>query len=342
MTIEFVQSGSFELSLQASLDGDLLVFRGAKLVRQEVNANNDDIPATELDNLARTIGGRAVDVEHDQARNCGAFTAGRVDTDEIGPVLLVDGFIWADRYPVEAQGVMAGSHRLSVEASAETAQCSVCKQTFSASDGYCEHLLARKKFGAKRTVGGLKAKGGAVTRTPAGRQTTFNRQQLYLVASHAEQENIMVKCPHCQADVEASDTCAQCAKAISPTLLAQQLNELTEKLNTATTELNTAKTELTASQARVTELEAAKTEAETAKADAETKLVKAQEDYRQHVLGLNAADWGAKKAAIMSMTAEAFALFASVSTGARTNRTVQGSVGVDETTDTGRVQIALK
>lgn len=321
--MDFIQnSDPIEITLQASAEGELLVFRNAKLVRQEVNANDDEIPASELDNLAATIGGRAVDVEHDYARNCGAFTAGRVVTDEIGPVLVVDGFLWMDRYPKEVQGVMKGSHKLSVEASAERATCSVCGQSFTGADDYCQHLQARKRFKAVRRVEGLKARGGAVTERPAGRGTTFDRQQLFLVASHADpiiEEETMVKCPHCQADVEASDTCAKCSKAISPALLAQQLRELETQLATATgqketfaAEVTTLTASLTAAQEAQAAAIAAKTEAETKAAEAEARAVQALEAQRQQALGLNDADWSEKKGTIMSMNAEAFALFASV------------------------------
>ena len=331
MPIEFVTTAEpLEMTLQASVDGNLLVFRNAILVRAEVNANSDEIPETELAALAATIGGRAVDIEHDQLRNCGAFTAGRVVTDELGPAMAVDGFIWADRYPVEAQGVMSGTHRLSVEASADQASCSVCGATFVAADSYCQHLQARKRFKAVRRVSGLKARGGAVTKNPAGRGTAFDRQQLYLVASHAdpiEEEETMVNCPHCHADVEASDKCSKCTKALSPALLAQQLRDLEAKLETATGEKNalvaekdTLTASLTAAQEAQTAADAAVQAAEAKALEAEAKAQKALEAQRQQALGLSAEDWGAKKEAIMSMNEAAFDLFASAAKPAGTQR----------------------
>lgn len=322
MPIEFVQNGALQFDLQAADDGDLLVFRNAILARHETNANNDHIPADEVANLAASIGGRAVDVEHDKVRNCGVFTAGRVVEEDGHPALSVDGFIWRDRYPTEAEGVMRGTHKLSVEASAERAECSVCQGVFQASDNYCEHLLARRRYNAVRTVRGLRAKGGAVTRNPAGSRTVFDRQQLYLVASHADpnaQEDSMVKCPHCQADVEASDNCSKCQKAISPALLAQQLAEMESKWNEATqansglvaekesltASLNAAKEAETAALAAKTAAEAA---AETAKAEAQA----AREAQRQTALGLDATEWAKQKDAVMSMNDAAFSLFASV------------------------------
>jgi hypothetical protein len=73
-----------------------------------------------------------------------------------------------------------------VEATADSAVCSVCNGTFDSSDAYCEHLTNRKIYGAVRKLRGLHGKGGAVTTRPAGSNTKFNPTQVYFVASHSE------------------------------------------------------------------------------------------------------------------------------------------------------------
>ena len=179
----FQVSAPMHIEMQASGQGDLLVFKNAKLAKVETNKNQDEILKEGLQELEATIGGRPIDVEHDHAQNCGVYTAGRAGEDNY---LYVDGFIWADRYPDVAMGVQAGTHGLSIDALAAKARCSVCQQEFTAAQQYCEHILNRKSLGSKRTLIGLKAKGGAVTAKPAGSGTNFDSAHIYFVASHDE------------------------------------------------------------------------------------------------------------------------------------------------------------
>ena len=182
-SFELVQvNAPTQLSIEASGDGSLLVFKHAILAQSETNKNGDEIPPEEIDNLANTISGKAVDIEHNRRMNCGAFTAGRTIDFEGGAALSVDGFIWADRFPDEAQGIQDGTRHLSVEADMTSAECSKCGKSFSEMDDYCSHLLNRKSSGARRKVHGLKAAGGGVVKRPAGSKTKFDRAQLYLVA----------------------------------------------------------------------------------------------------------------------------------------------------------------
>ena len=172
------------MELIATADGEVLAFKNAILARAETNANDDDIDAVGIGELASTIVGRPVDVEHNVHNNCGVFTAARpVDG---STALSIDGVLWADRYPEQARGLMSGTHGLSVEASAERAICSVCNSSFAGADDYCVHLQAKKAFGAKRQLRGLKGKGGAVTTHPAGTDTKADPSQVYFVASHQQ------------------------------------------------------------------------------------------------------------------------------------------------------------
>ncbi len=173
-----------EISLEASDDGTLLIFKNAILCRAEQNRNRDEVLPEGITELAASIAGRPIDVEHDPSKNSGVFTAGRPVLENTA--LSVDGIIWVDRYPREVEEVKSGQSGLSVEATAKKAICSVCHGEFDGADDYCEHLLARRKTGATRTLKGLKAKGGAITRNPAGTDTKFNPASIYLVASHQE------------------------------------------------------------------------------------------------------------------------------------------------------------
>lgn len=162
----------------------LLVFKGATLARAETNTNNDEISDENIAELATTIPGYPIDIEHNTQRNVGAFTAGR----NVGGALMVDGVIWADRYPDEADGVIHGRQRLSVEAEAKKASCSLCGGEFDTPTTYCQHIAtvkARKESRASRRFTGMKARGGAITLNPAGTGTQFDGSQIYFVASHA-------------------------------------------------------------------------------------------------------------------------------------------------------------
>jgi hypothetical protein len=171
-----------DITVMASEDGRTLAFRDAVLARAEVNKNSDEISPEGIEELARTIHGRPIDVEHLEDQNCGVFTSGRA----VDGALYVDGIIWADRYPKESQGVRNGTHHLSIEAVADKATCSACGRDFGSTGEYCEHLLSRKAHKATRRLRGLTATGGGVTTNPAGTNTMFDTGAIRMVASHAE------------------------------------------------------------------------------------------------------------------------------------------------------------
>jgi hypothetical protein len=178
------QNRAISFELIASDDGEVLAFKGAILARAETNLNSDDIDTAGITELASSLVGRPVDVEHDTGANCGVFT--KAEPVEGSTALSVDGFVWADRYPEQARGMQAGTHALSVEATANTAICSICNKSFEDAQAYCDHLNNRKIYGAVRKLRGLHGKGGAVTTRPAGTNTNFNPVQVYFVASHLE------------------------------------------------------------------------------------------------------------------------------------------------------------
>ena len=174
----------------ATENGDVLRFKGAILARQETNRNNDEITEAGIDELAATIGGRPIDVEHRTSDNCGVFTAGRAVNVDGHKALSVDGLVWADRYPDTAAGMQGGAQHLSIEAVADKAKCSACGQEFLTAKDYCEHLTNRRRNGTRRTLQGLRAKGGAVTKNPAGTNTKFDPRSIYFVASHEEANDL--------------------------------------------------------------------------------------------------------------------------------------------------------
>jgi len=209
-SIIFESANTVTFELQASEEGDILIFRNAVLAAAEENANHDVITREGIGELAATIAGRPIDDEHELDKLVGAFTAGRPL--ELGDDLFlsVDGFVWADRWPAEAQMVRDGKKKLSIEASAKGATCSKCGGDFISSRDYCEHIFSRKakeRFGAKRTLYGLKAKGGAITLSPAASTAGFGKE-IYMVASHSDNLN----CPYCDEVivVGSEGECPEC------------------------------------------------------------------------------------------------------------------------------------
>lgn len=184
---EQINGALLDIRVEATESGDLLRFRNAILAVVETNKNNDDISKENIDELAATLSGRAVDINHDERANAGIITAARSVIYKGKPAVAIDGLGWRDRYPEEWDGVRAGTHHLSVEADAAKATCSNCKGEFVSAALYCDHLKNRRRSGAKRGFIGLKGKGAGITTNPAGTGTQFDRDQIFVVA-HQEPE----------------------------------------------------------------------------------------------------------------------------------------------------------
>lgn len=176
--------------LSAEESGDVLRFRNAILAVAEVNKNRDEIDEEGIREIAASLPGRPIDDDHDYNRNVGVFTAARAVPVTLGSTetwgVSTDGLIWADRWPRVAEDVQTGKGKLSIEAGAKKAICSICGGEFSSTLEYCPHLLHRAATGAVRRLKGLRAKGGAVTRNPAGTGCEFDTTAVYFVASHQE------------------------------------------------------------------------------------------------------------------------------------------------------------
>lgn len=177
------------LKVHASENGDILYFENAVLCRAETNANMDVITPEGIEEIAQTLPLKPIDIEHRATEICGTYTGGKPKDLSV----LASGYIWADRFPEEANAVRSGSMFLSVEATGEIVSCTACGGKFSSSAEYCEHLQAplaeRRKNGWGRVFHGLTAKGGAITKRPAGSATQFDRQSLYLFSNLADSED---------------------------------------------------------------------------------------------------------------------------------------------------------
>ena len=185
ITLELVtEPTTFMVASEES--GEVLRFRNAILVVAETNSNQDTILEEELQNLAATLPGRPIDDDHKSQRCVGVFTEAAVHfVEKIQQWgLKVGGLIWADRFPEAADGVKTGRLKLSIEADAQSAECSVCNGTFSRALEYCEHLLDKARHGANRILHGLRAVGGGLTPRPAGTGTDFDPDLVYFVAHH--------------------------------------------------------------------------------------------------------------------------------------------------------------
>lgn len=190
---------------------EILKFSGAFLARQEVNKNGDKLSRKNLEDIARTLPLMPIDYEHREQEIVGLFIKGAVKGDGLGDGVATDGIVYARRRPDVALGLMDGTLELSIEADSESALCSVCNQVFKSQADYCSHLRTRLQgSGAEREFPGeMWAKGGAVTKSPAGTGTGVPRESIVMIASQMEVEkggetvSEVVIDPWGQADEEA-------------------------------------------------------------------------------------------------------------------------------------------
>lgn len=328
MVFEQVNGRPLTISVEATENGDLLRFRNAILAQAETNKNNDTISPENINELAATLAGRAIDISHDEFSNAGIITAARSILYKGNPAVAIDGIGWRDRYPTEWDGVRAGTHHLSVEADAEKAVCSICKGEFEGPKDYCTHLKGRRLSGAKRGFIGLTGKGAGITPDPAGTDTHFDRDQIFVVA-HQEvdldaaqesptgesdqslienpklesstdaeivetvQETQMDKCPRCNADVEADvKTCPSCHKGMEASVIAAELKASEDQVAANATEIEAKKKELADAMAELETLkplQAKVDETEAAKVLAETDKQAAETKLAEKTAELEAA-----------------------------------------------------
>ena len=160
--------------------GALLKFKGAVLCTTGENVNRDWIDETGIKELADTMPFRAIDNEHNATEVIGFFVNPRAEDNNTK--LVTDGIIYNDRFPEIVAQVQSGVKKLSVEAGAQKAVCSVCGGEFASTKDYCSHLRDKT---AVRKLYGLKAKGGATVFHPAW-DTSFDANGFVMIASQAD------------------------------------------------------------------------------------------------------------------------------------------------------------
>lgn len=254
-------------SIQFEADAEnprFLKFHDAVLARAETNKNLDNVNEVGIEELASTIAGTAIDVDHDPAKNVGFYTAGRAENNE----LRVDGVLWLDRCEalgVDPKEIMDGKYGLSIEAEAQTAKCSICDTTHTNFISYCNHLRNKMRYGATRFLSQLKAVGGALTKKPAGSGTGFST--MMLVASHEELEGCL------------DDGMPDSVETKEKVMEAVEI-EIEDKKDEEKEELEanyaTMKQECERLTAELTELKASKEAVETGKVAVEAKLVEVE------------------------------------------------------------------
>lgn len=263
--------------LEAANDGELIRFKNAILAREETNKNGDTISADNINELAASIVGRAIDIDHNRSKNAGIITEAKAGQDKGKAALFVGGLLWRDRYPVEVDGIRKGVNHLSVEAMADVAICSVCQGEFGKSSRYCNHLMARKASGAKRAFNGLRGKGMGITPKPAG-DAQFDRDNIFVVANH--QEEMAMNCPHCGKEA-TGDTCPACNKSTVPSVIASELKDATERLNALQASLDQVKDQ---AKQEATELQNRLDASEAKVKAADEKALKVRNELREKEL----------------------------------------------------------
>lgn len=314
-------------SIQFEADVDnprFLKFRDAVLARAETNKNLDNVNEVGIEELANTIAGTAIDIDHDPAKNVGFYTAGRAENNE----LRVDGVLWLDRCEVlgvNPTEIIEGKYGLSIEAEAQTALCSICETTHTSFTSYCTHLKNKMRYGATRFLSQLKAVGGALTKKPAGSGTGFST--MMLVASHEELEGCLddgmpdsvetkEKVMEAEVEIEIEDKKdeendgleamkAECAKLTAELAELKASHEVVE----------TGKVAVEAKLAEVeTQLVNANTEVETLKASLETasNQLKAhrEQEVKSMLVGsvMDESEFEAQKATLVALPNDVLAL----------------------------------
>lgn len=310
-------------SIQFEADVDnprFLKFRDAVLARAETNKNLDNVNEVGIEELASTIAGTAIDIDHDPAKNVGFYTAGRAENNE----LRVDGVLWLDRCEalgVDPKEIIEGKYGLSIEAEAQTAKCSICDTTHTNFTSYCNHLRNKVRYGATRFLSQLKAVGGALTKKPAGSGTGFST--MMFVASHEELEGCLddgmpdsvetkEKVMENKKDKEKEEMEANYAQ------MKQEVESLTAELAELKASKEAVETGKVAVEAKLAEVETqlanANTEVETLKASLETasNQLKAhrEQEVKSMLVGsvMDESEFEAQKSTLVSLPNDVLAL----------------------------------
>lgn len=233
----------FILASEEGEEGELLRFRNAVLARAEVNKNRDGLTEANISELADTLPLTAIDIEHEERVVVGFFTNAR----NTSGALVVDGVIFARRFPEVVKDVVDGTLKLSIEGMAKVA----------------------KVVNGVRWFEGLKAVGGGLTRKPAGSNTGFANSSILMIASEMEENEVDPK------DVKISELEATVAE------LNQKIETLESTVTEANGSLEAAQSEATlAREEAAQEIEKAKVQ-ERLSAQRAARLLTAGHDQEQ-------------------------------------------------------------
>ena len=292
------------------MPGELLRFRNAELAKVEVNANRDEVDSQNVDDLVATLPLMPIDDEHKTDRVIGVFTAAKRSDDDR---LLTDGLVYARRFPDVADAIMNGRKKLSLEAYADYAICSVCGGEFKGAAGYCDHLRNRRVSGAVRRFVGLRAVGGGAVRNPADKTAGFDQNHVYLVASHSEDDEGSAGEDQPEV-VESGESVTETEGGV------MTVEEIQEQLNQALAALKEAESERDKEKEEKEEdkekLDSAMAEMDALKASLEAvreQNAKLAESHRRQLLAkvLTDEEFDGRKDVIMGMSEEAVELLAS-------------------------------
>ena len=190
----------------------------------------------------------------------------------------------------------------------------MCATEFESAADYCEHLSNRRKNGAVRHLSGLKARGGAITRKPAGTNTRFDPNHIYVVAAHQD-ESAMEDMGDSSGSMHDDKTMGD-----KDAMMSAQTKINLKESTMSEEEINKIKADLDAALKKITDLEAASAEKDKAVVDltakfteAEAGRVQLEASTRRAKLGVAITDeeWEKQKEALLALPQSMFDLMAS-------------------------------
>lgn len=282
--------------------GALLRFKNAHLCSAGENKNRDWIDEAGIEELAATMSFRAIDDEHDPVKVTGFFVNPRGEDDSTK--LITDGIFFADRFPEIVAQVQSGAKKLSIEAGAQRAVCSVCGGEYTSVRDYCDHLKDKVAHGAVRKLYGLKAKGGATVFHPAW-DTSFDANGFVMIASQVEFEPKEDEVLSFWAKLESKlDAYLQ---KLKPVLITEELENDQTKGGATMSEVNVAELNLEElGLVQASELETQKVDLEAQLAEKDVAIEKLNIGFARVLeMGLTASDIEI----MANLSEDAYALF---------------------------------
>lgn len=258
----------------------ILKFEGACLARAEVNLNRDGINTEGIKQLADTIRLMPLTLEHEKEPR-GVFTRGY--TNEDSTECLVDGFLWAGHWPEFAEEVRNGIRKLSIDAEADLAVCSICGQAFQSTVEYCEHMRKRNSYDAVRWLFDLRAVAGGAVLNPAGTNTVFPGKDGITIISHKKpaqfeiperEKEILDLAANVQETSGGNSMKVKCTQCGAELDVAHEADALQAELQAKLQELENAKKEIATVQAALVDAQS-KLEAETKTTERFVEMVQA-------------------------------------------------------------------